>query len=257
MGKLNDYQRAAATYDSARGLTLDGLAGWREAVRPYVEAMAAGLPILDLGSGTGQFAEAFAAWFERPILGVEPADAMREKALGKRSTGRISYLAGSSDDIPLADGSCGLAWLSTVIHHFPDMARAANELHRVLAPGSVVLIRSAFPGRHQGIRLFEFFPQGVRVLAAFPTVERVRQVFEGGGFSYEGIRPVGQVTVGSLEEFRSRVAHRDTDTILRGLTDEEHAAGLARIDAAITAGEHSEQRDYLDLLVFRRIDTPR
>lgn len=256
MSELNDYQRAAATYDAARGLTLDGLAGWREAVRPYVEAMPAGLPILDLGSGTGQFAEAFAAWFDRPIVGVEPADAMREKALAKRSTKRIAYLAGSSDQIPLADGSCGLAWLSTVIHHFPDLPRAAKELYRVLAPGSAVLIRSAFPGRHKRIRLFDFFPEGTRVLDAFPTVDHVRQVFEARGFSYVGTTPVGQVSVRSLEEFRARVAHRDTDTILRGLTDEEHAAGLARLDAAIAAGEHGEQEDYLDLLVFRRIDTP-
>ena len=249
---LNDYQSSAATYDAARALSLEGLEEWRRAVEPFVASMPAGVPILDLGSGTGQFAEAFAAWFACDIVGVEPSEEMRAKAEAKRSSGRISYLAGDASNIPLPDGSCGLAWLSTVIHHFPDLDVAARELHRVLAPGSAVLIRSAFPGREQGITLFRYFPEGVRVLERFPTVEVTRGAFERNGFMFESLGPVPQRSVGSLPELRDRVAHRDTDTILRGLTDQEHTAGLARIDAAIAARESGPLVDALDLMVLRR-----
>ena len=252
MAQLNDYRTSAATYDAARALTLAGLDDWRKAIAPYVASMPKNLPILDLGSGTGQFAEAFAVWFDRAIVGVEPSSEMRAQALAKRTSSRISYRAGDASSIPLGDGSCGLAWLSTVIHHFANLGAAARELRRVLVPGARVLIRSAFPGREAGITLFRFFPDGARVLERYPTVEATREAFERNGFAFESLGPVPQQTVGSLQEFRQRVSHRDTDTILRGLTDEEHAGGLARIDAAIANGESGPLVDWLDLVVLRR-----
>lgn len=253
---LNDYRSSAASYDAARSLTLEGLEEWRRAVEPFVAAMPAGLPILDLGSGTGQFAEAFATWFACDVVGVEPSGEMRSKAEEKRSSERIHYAAGDAANIPMGDGSCGIAWLSTVIHHFPSLDDAARELDRVLAPGAPVLIRSAFPGREQGISLFRYFPEGRRVLQRFPTIEATRAAFERAGFVFESIGPVPQRSVRSLHEFRARVAHRNTDTVLRGLSDEEHARGLARIDAAIAAGEDAPLVDSLDLMVLRRSYLP-
>jgi SAM-dependent methyltransferase len=46
------------------------------------------------------------------------------------------------------------AWLSVVVHHLADLPAAAEELRRVLVPGGRVLIRGAFPGRHQHLTLF-------------------------------------------------------------------------------------------------------
>jgi ubiquinone/menaquinone biosynthesis C-methylase UbiE len=248
---LNNYSTSAATYNAARKLSLEGLDDWRRAIEPYVAQVPGGLPILDLGSGTGQFAEAFATWFEPSIVGVEPSPEMRQQAEARRTSSRIQYIEGSASSIPLPDASCGLAWLSTVIHHFPSLPDAARELRRVLAPGCYALIRSAFPGRHEGITLFTYFPEGTRVLERFPTVDATRKAFESAGFVFDALRPVPQVSVASLTEFRERVSHRNTDTILRGLTDEEHAAGLARLDEAIDAGAGGPLVDRLDLLVFR------
>jgi hypothetical protein len=52
-----------------------------------------------------------------------------------------------------------------VVHHIADLGVAARELRRVLRPGAPVLIRSAFAGRPEGIRLFRYFPEAVGVLA--------------------------------------------------------------------------------------------
>ncbi|MCK9931696.1 hypothetical protein MXD62_31945 [Frankia sp. Mgl5] len=49
-------------------------------------------------------------------------------------------------------------------------ARPAAELRRVLRPAAPVLIRSAFPGRHEQVALFRFFPEAVRVdLGIYPV----------------------------------------------------------------------------------------
>ncbi len=71
-----DYAKIAGDYTQARGLTENGLAGWREAVRPYLAGLA--LPVVDVGSGAGQFAALFPSWFGVQVVGVEPSAAMRD-----------------------------------------------------------------------------------------------------------------------------------------------------------------------------------
>jgi ubiquinone/menaquinone biosynthesis C-methylase UbiE len=142
----------AARYDTGRAISLDGLASWLGAIGPYLPR-SSGLPVLDLGAGTGLFAQAFAQRFDVKVVAVEPSGAMRHMAQETHSHPGITYLEGDAANIPRAADSCAAAWLSTVIHHIPDLPACARELRRVLYRRSPVLIRSAFPGRLGGITL--------------------------------------------------------------------------------------------------------
>src|SRR5918911_742976 len=78
-----DYDGDIATvYDRGRAIPLDGLTAWRTALARYLPP-ASGLPVLDLGAGTGLFAVALAEWFGVEVIAVEPA-AMRRQALRRR-----------------------------------------------------------------------------------------------------------------------------------------------------------------------------
>lgn len=243
-----DYEEAAGAYDRARGLELEGLEEWRRAVEPWLGSAER---VLDVGAGTGQWALAFAGWFDARIVALEPSAGMG--AEGRRKTGglNVDYLGGTGDQLPLRDGSCDAAWLSTVIHHISDLDGCARELRRVVRPGGAVLIRSAFPGRTDRITLFRYFPEAARVVESFPSVERTREAFEGAGFAFELLRPVGQVSVRDLRAYRERVAHRSADTVLRLMDDEVYARGIARLEGDIAAGKSGPLVDELDLLVFR------
>lgn len=245
-----DYDEVARDYRAGRGLTEEGLAGWRDAVRPYLEGLA--LPLVDVGSGAGQFAGLFSRWFGIEVIGVEPSDGMRAEAEASNEHSRVSYLAGDAQHLPLPGRSCGAAWYSTVIHHIPDLAAAAHEATRVLAPGAPVLVRSAFPGRTERITLFRFFPGAASVVETFPSIEQLTGAFGHAGFALERMESVRQVSVGSLREFRERVVLR-ADTTLRGISDQEFAAGLARLDEAIQNEPTCVEPlvDWLDLVVLR------
>jgi ubiquinone/menaquinone biosynthesis C-methylase UbiE len=107
-------------------------------------------------------------------------------------------LVGHASAIPLEAASVDGAWLSTVIHHIPDLRAAATEPRRVLRLGAPVLIRSAFPGRHEQITLFRFFPEAIRVLDTYPSVADVCAAFATAGFAYVALEPVLQVSAGAL-----------------------------------------------------------
>lgn len=157
----------AAAFGATRHLGDDGLVAWREAATRHF-APRPGTRLLDVGAGTGSWARSFAAWYPgADIIAVEPSAAMRARTVF------APVLAGDAAHLPLGDASVDGAWLSTVIHHVPDLTAAARELRRVLRPGAPVLIRSAFAGRHQAITLFRYFPEAVAVLDTYPGIGEV------------------------------------------------------------------------------------
>jgi ubiquinone/menaquinone biosynthesis C-methylase UbiE len=116
-------------------------------------------------------------------VAVEPSEGMRRQAADKRTHPRVSYIGGDAVRIPLRNGSCSHAWVSTVIHHIPDLSRCARELRRVLLPGDRVLIRNAFSGRMDSIMWARFFPSARRLADENgPTVEGTVKAFSVAGF---------------------------------------------------------------------------
>ncbi|MEU7998201.1 methyltransferase domain-containing protein [Micromonospora sp. NPDC049060] len=232
----------AAAFAATRELPRSGLDRWRHAVQQHLRPRT-GTTLLDLGAGTGAWATAFTEWFGARVVGVEPAGAMRSRASHR------PLLAGDAVALPLRDSVADAAWLSTMVHHIPDLDAAARELRRVLRPGAPVLIRSPFPGRHQRITLFRWFPEAVRVLETYPDLARVRAAFATAGFTVSTVEPVAQTTAASLAEFAERLDRR-AHTPLQSITDEEYADGLARLRAAADRAS-GPVVDHLDLLVLR------
>lgn len=229
----------AASYRVAREVSLPGLSSWRRVLSPY---LLPGRTVLDLGAGTGLFVRAFREWFPAvTVVAVEPSESMR-------SASGLEMLAGDAAAVPLGDGSVDVVWMSTVVHHIPDLAEAGAELRRVLRPGGRVVLRSLFRGRHDGIGLFRFFPEAVRALDGFPTVE---EVATGLGFEVERLEAVPQVTASSLRE-KARNVRWEADTLLRALTPEEFERGRALLVEAAEQ-EDSPVVDHLDLLVLKTV----
>ncbi|HEU4426621.1 MAG TPA: methyltransferase domain-containing protein [Pilimelia sp.] len=234
---------AAAAFEATRHLADDGLTAWRRAVSRHLDPRP-GTRLLDLGSGTGRWAQAFTQWYAGiEVVAVEPAEAMRARSL------HLPVVAGDAEHIPLDDGSVDAAWISTVIHHVPDLVRAARELRRVLRPGGPVLIRSAFAGRHHAITLFRYFPEAIRVLDTYPSVADVQAAFAEAGFATTGFECVPQVTAASLRAAATAL-RREAHTVLRLITDDEYAAGFARLHRAAEI-RTGPVVDALDLLVLR------
>jgi len=234
----------AAAFQATRQLGDDALGAWREAITRHLDPRP-GMRLLDLGCGTGSWSRAFRTWWPATdVLAVEPSAAMRERAVLR------SVRPGDAADIPADDASIDAVWLSTVVHHVPDLPAAAREIRRVLKPGAPVLIRSAFPGRHDGLTLCRFWPETITALTDnYPAVGTVEAAFAASGFTTAGLDPVPQVSAPSLRAAAAGLL-REAHTLLQLISDEAYATGLERLQAAARTAT-GPSIDVLDLLVLR------
>jgi len=244
-----DYESMAQVYDRGRAFSLDQIAELRVVLTEYLKGE--NLRVLDLGSGTGIFAEALAAWFDVSVVGVEPSRAMRQKALEKVG-GRVSYLGGEAEHIPLADGTFDCAWLSTVLHHVRDRVQCARELRRVLQADGRILIRSGFGDRLGGVRWLRYFPSAQNIAAGrWPTVESTAEVFATAGFKVEALHSIPEVVAPDLSAYYQRIAVRASSTLTL-IDDDEFEQGIERLRQEVAAASGTEPVvDERDLLVLR------
>jgi SAM-dependent methyltransferase len=184
-----------------------------------------GLPVLDLGAGTGLWSDRLSRWLGATVVAVDPSLAMLEVA-GEKGLAQIRLTAGRAERIPLRDASCGGAWLSTVVHQFDDLAVAAHELRRVVTPGGVVLVRAAFPDRGAGgIVLTRFFPTASRIVREHPTVAETCRRFASVGLGLRLDASVTEVTASSRRTYVDRLGKR-ADSVLRRVPDAEFRRGV-------------------------------
>jgi SAM-dependent methyltransferase len=252
MARISYDVQAAAAFQTVREVPREGLGEWREALRRHLSP-SPGMTLIDIGAGTGAFATAFADWFGLGVLAVEPSAAMRARIPAHPG---IRVLDGQAAALPLPDGSADAAWLSTVLHHIPDLQAAAREIRRVLRPGSPVLIRQPFPGRCDRIELVRWFPETARTIGTYPSVDQTCRAFAAAGFRRDALDQIPQTEPVSLTELLNRAdIFRQADTTMRNLTEDEFRRGKERLRrAAQQAGETASpepRTSWLDLLVLR------
>ena len=86
--------------------------------------------VLDVGTGTGVFAEAFAAESLR-VTGVDPSPALLE--LAREHAPKAIFQEGTAEHLQFPDDSFDLVFLGHVLHETDDRLRALREALRVAA----------------------------------------------------------------------------------------------------------------------------
>jgi SAM-dependent methyltransferase len=246
--RSTDYERMAPRYDEGRALPLSSIDRWRVVLTPYISDPSH--PVLDLGSGTGLWSEALATWFESQIVALEPSEAMRREAASKRLH-RVSMVGGAAESIPLRDGSCSCAWLSTVLHHVTDVGACARELRRVLREDRPLLIRNSFGDRLDHVTWLRYFPAARRLASErWPSVDATVRAFAAEGFEFEALHSVPEQVAPDLAAYYDRISVRANSTLTL-IDDREFADGLAALRSAADERNSGAVVDHRDLLVLR------
>ena len=250
-GSIDYSGRIATNYAAARGLSDETASLWTAIVEPFIKG-AHPATVLDLGCGTGRFSSLFAESLQARVIGLDPALAMLRAATQGEDRDNLFYAAARSEQLPLADGCCDLAWLSQMIHHVRDREACARELRRVLRRSGHVLIRGAFADRLDGFPAFlRFFPGARSIMMQFPTTGQVQAAFRSAGFSIEERRRVPQRSCSNLGELAERTRLR-ADSTLSLLRDAEFEQCQANLERAAREEPPAPVIETLDLLILKK-----
>jgi len=161
------FEQAAATYDAAAVLQNE-VCRRMLARLDYIKLEPA--TILDAGSGTGNAVAGLLARYSRArVIALDLALAMARRArarrpwwrgLFERGGARLAAVCGDIDQLPLASACAGMVWSNLAIQWSNEPQRAFAEMHRVLAPGGLLLFSSFGPDTLKELR------------AAFQSVDR-------------------------------------------------------------------------------------
>lgn len=170
------FERAAASYDAAAVLQNE-VCRRMLARLDYIKLEPS--TILDAGSGTGNAVTGLLARYPAArVIALDLALAMARRARARRpppalstvegwrgilhwrSAQRLAAVCGDIERLPLATACAGMVWSNLVIQWSDEPQRAFAEMHRVLAPGGLLLFSSFGPDTLKELR------------AAFGSVDR-------------------------------------------------------------------------------------
>jgi ubiquinone/menaquinone biosynthesis C-methylase UbiE len=240
-----DYEgRMALVYRRGRTLMPEAEAEWRRTLGPLVRP---GSLVVDVGAGTGRFADHLADWFSARVIAVEPAAAMRAQA---RRREQVSWVGGGAERLALRRSIADLVWISDAVHYL-DLDAAGQEARGVVKPEGRVVVRSTFPDQFAQTEWMRWFPSA-KVIdeARVPTVEQVTAAFARSGLSFESRTNVHQPVAPDLRSYAEKIAERAIST-LEIIDDEEFERGLRELRAAARTAPPRPVTTPLGVLVFR------
>jgi len=206
--------------------------------------------ILDLGCGTGRFSESLAAHFDAEVVGIDPSEKMLDQARRKLRDHRVRYQLGCGEEIPLANESVDLIFMSMCFHHFKDPMLAARECRRVLRDEAVAVLRTGIRERIPSYPYVEFFPESYPILEdCLPTVAFVREVFESAGFCTVSSDVLIQKIAPDYATYTEKLL-AGADSVLAQLSPEDFKAGIEAMRAHATCGGDKPVSEPIDVFVF-------
>ncbi len=183
---------------------------WRKrAIRELRKALAPNLPrrILDIATGTGDFALEALALKPEKIVGIDISEGMlsvgREK-MQKRGVDQIIEMRlGDSEGLPLPDNDFDAVIVAFGVRNFENLLKGLTDMHRVTRPGGVcVVLEFSNPRQFPFKQLYGFYSRTILPLIgrmvskdtsaysylpesvqAFPDGNDFLRIYEAAGFT--------------------------------------------------------------------------
>ncbi|BAZ19815.1 type 11 methyltransferase [Kalymmatonema gypsitolerans NIES-4073] len=132
-----------------------------------------GSAIADVGAGTGGYSRSLAnQGFS--VYAIEPSSVMRKQA---QQHPQIEWFTGYAEALPLRDNSVDGVISILTIHHFSNLKKAFQEMHRVVKDGAIVVL--TFDIRlAEKIWLYDYFPWLWEDAARFLPLNEVTELIQ-------------------------------------------------------------------------------
>ena len=136
--KMNKFEYFLMTFDPGRQLYLRGI------VRQLrdLSQLATGKKILEIGCGNGVGTQLIQEFFKPcEFIATEFDPRLVEVARIKNKGSKVRVEAGDATNLKFLDNEFDAVIGLSVIHHIPNWRECVNELHRIIKPNGLLIIK--------------------------------------------------------------------------------------------------------------------
>ena len=144
------------------------------------------LRVLDIGCGTGAFAERIRddlpgarVWGVDLVAGMLAGGGRRWRLHREH----VQPVQGDSERLPFATGAFDVVTCANSFHHYPHQDRAITEMHRVLRPGGRMMLVDGYRDRPWGWFIYDVCVAAREGAVHHASARRVRDLFAAAGFA--------------------------------------------------------------------------
>lgn len=183
--------------------------GGRESTRALARraGLAAGMVVLDVGSGVGGPARTLAAEFGVHVVGLDLTEEFCRAAemltMMVRLGDRVTFRHGDALAMPFDDHAFDVVWSQNTLMNIEDKARLFAEVHRVLRPGGVFALETVMAGSGDELH-FPTFWAASPALNFLVTPDEARAMLRVAGFAVEAWDDVTDEAVARARVRRDR-----------------------------------------------------
>lgn len=136
--KMNQFETLLMTFDLGRSMYLNGIVRELQGLA----SLPAGKKILEIGCGNGIGTRLIDKYFKpAEFIATEYDESLVEVAQRKNKGSQVRVEAGNAADLRFAEGEFDAVIGLSVIHHIPNWEAGLDELHRVIKPGGLLIIK--------------------------------------------------------------------------------------------------------------------
>ncbi len=177
---------------------------------------------------------------------------MLEQARKKIGDSRVSFIRAPAEQIPVADDSVDMVFMSMVLHHLTNSSAVAGECRRVLNVPGYVVLRNSTLDQAESFPFINFFP-GVRAVIRqyLPSADDISSLFVGAEFEQVAHQVVVHDMAPNWRSFVEKTKRR-ADSLLARLPDSDFEAGIRALDThGVGMNQDRAVTVNVDLFVFR------
>ena len=170
--------------------------------------------ILDIATGTGDFAIMLAKLKPKKIIGLDLSKGMLDvgikKVKDKNLEGLIEMVLGDSENLPFTNNYFDAVTVGFGVRNFENLDKGLQEIHRVLKPNGIfVVLETSQPEKFPAKQLFNFYSKYIiptigkmfskdkraytylpKSAAVFPYGKKFNNILEKNGFNSATNKPL-------------------------------------------------------------------
>ena len=194
------FEQAAAHYDAAAVLQHEICARMLERLELIRHAPSV---ILDAGSGTGNAIPSLLARYPgAPVIALDIAHAMLERARSRLRWWQslpglrppLEAVCADLERLPLCAESVGFVWSNLALQWVDDLPKALTEMHRVLAPGGLIMLSTFGPDTLKELRQSYAGTDGRTHVSRFIDMHDIGDMLVAAGYG-DPVMDMEQVTL--------------------------------------------------------------